>query len=385
MAEPLAGLDELPASAPAGPRRRSRAAAEQGDYRADRAAGAGDPRHAPRAPHRPRAREARRRVRRAVRRPSTASRRSCSRRRASCSAVIIDELSEIKRAVRRRRRTEIVDAEGEIPIEELIDEEDMVVTISHARLHQAHAVARVPRAEARRPRHHRRVDQGRRLRRRDVRRLDARPRAPLHATGPRLRQEGLRAARGRAHVARQGARQRARAARTARRSSRCCRSSSSRTGTFVVHGDARRRGQEDRARRVREHPPSGHHRAHDRRGRRARRRRVSPTASTTCCWPRATGCAIRFPEEQVRADGPHRARRAGHRAARRRRGRRLRDLPARRAGHAHHRVRARLRQAHRARRVPGQEPRRQGRHHHQDHRAQRQGRRRAASSPTTRT
>jgi DNA gyrase subunit A len=46
-------------------------------------------------------------------------------------AAIIAELQEIKKEFADERRTEIVDAEGEILTEELIDEEDTVVTRSH--------------------------------------------------------------------------------------------------------------------------------------------------------------------------------------------------------------------------------------------------------------
>ncbi|HUJ57926.1 MAG TPA: DNA gyrase subunit A [Kofleriaceae bacterium] len=46
-------------------------------------------------------------------------------------AVIVDELNQIKADFADPRRTKIVDAEGEILTEELIDEEDMVVTRTH--------------------------------------------------------------------------------------------------------------------------------------------------------------------------------------------------------------------------------------------------------------
>jgi DNA gyrase subunit A len=45
--------------------------------------------------------------------------------------VITDELIEIRSQFGDERRTQIVDAEGEIPVEELIAVEDMVVTVSH--------------------------------------------------------------------------------------------------------------------------------------------------------------------------------------------------------------------------------------------------------------
>ena len=127
--------------------------------------------------------------------------------------VITDELTGLREQFGDERRTTIVDDEGEIAIEELIADEDMVVTMSHAGLHQAQLGHHLSRAEARRARHHRRVEQGRGLRRQAVRRVDARPRADVHLQGARLLQEGLRAARGLAQLARQGAGQRARAQR----------------------------------------------------------------------------------------------------------------------------------------------------------------------------
>jgi DNA gyrase subunit A len=47
-------------------------------------------------------------------------------------AVIVEELEGLKAQFGDARRTQIVDAEGEIPVEELIAKEDMVVTVSHA-------------------------------------------------------------------------------------------------------------------------------------------------------------------------------------------------------------------------------------------------------------
>ena len=47
-------------------------------------------------------------------------------------ALIVGELEEVKTKHGQKRRTEIVDNEAEIQIEDLIQEEDMVVTISHS-------------------------------------------------------------------------------------------------------------------------------------------------------------------------------------------------------------------------------------------------------------
>jgi len=47
-------------------------------------------------------------------------------------AVIVKELEEVKEKHGQKRRTEIIDNEAEIQIEDLIQEEEMVVTISHS-------------------------------------------------------------------------------------------------------------------------------------------------------------------------------------------------------------------------------------------------------------
>jgi DNA gyrase subunit A len=47
-------------------------------------------------------------------------------------ALIVQELEEVKQKHGEKRRTEIVDSEAEIQVEDLIQEEDMVVTISHS-------------------------------------------------------------------------------------------------------------------------------------------------------------------------------------------------------------------------------------------------------------
>jgi DNA gyrase subunit A len=51
--------------------------------------------------------------------------------RAKLLGVVITELEEIREAYGDDRRTEIVDAHGEIAVEDLIAEEDMVVTVTH--------------------------------------------------------------------------------------------------------------------------------------------------------------------------------------------------------------------------------------------------------------
>ena len=95
------------------------------------------------------------------------------------------ELDEVKEKHADPRRTEIVDDEAEIQIEDLIQEEDMVVTISHAGLHQAHAGLDLPRAEARRQGQPRHGGARRRLRQPALRRLDALASSSSSATAAR--------------------------------------------------------------------------------------------------------------------------------------------------------------------------------------------------------
>ena len=111
-------------------------------------------------------------------------------------ALIREELLEIKQIYGRNddRRTEIVAAEEELELEDLIAEEDMVIAITQLRLHQAAAGDRVPRAAARRHRRDGDGPQGRRLHRAPVRRLDARLHPLLHERRQGVPPEGARAA-----------------------------------------------------------------------------------------------------------------------------------------------------------------------------------------------
>jgi len=67
-------------------------------------------------------------------------------------ALIKEELKEVKEKFSDPRRTEIVAQKEEIEIEDLIVEEDMVVTITGLRLYQAPAADRLPAAAPRRTR-----------------------------------------------------------------------------------------------------------------------------------------------------------------------------------------------------------------------------------------
>ena len=77
--------------------------------------------------------------------------------------LIKEELLETREIYGDERRTEIVPAEGEIDLEDLIAEEQMVVSITRSGLHQAAAAVDIPQAEARRRRRDRHGDEGRRL------------------------------------------------------------------------------------------------------------------------------------------------------------------------------------------------------------------------------
>ena len=104
-------------------------------------------------------------------------------------------------------------------------------------------------------------------------------------------------------------------------------------GKFVFMATPERRGQEDRARRVLQHPLHRHHRAHHRRRRPPGR---GPPHRRRARHPAGHARRARhpLPRGEGARDGPHRARRPGHRPARQGRGGRLRDLPAQRAGDA---------------------------------------------------
>ena len=95
--------------------------------------GAGDPRPAPPRADRARAQADRGRVRRPRRSGSPSCARSSATRRGS-TALIREELLEIKQIYGKNddRRTEIVAAEGELELEDLIAEEDMVIAITRS-------------------------------------------------------------------------------------------------------------------------------------------------------------------------------------------------------------------------------------------------------------
>ena len=182
------------------------------EVRALRGAGAGDPRHAPAAPHRARVRQGPRRARRADREDRRAARDP--RRRGPDRRP--DHGGARPRSTERygdERRTEITFAEGDVDIEDMIADQQMVISITALRLREAAAARDLPPAAPRRRRRDGDEPQGGRLHRAPPHLLDPRLPAVLHQPGQGLPAQGLRAARGRADREGQGAGQRAAAAR----------------------------------------------------------------------------------------------------------------------------------------------------------------------------
>ncbi len=107
-----------------------------GAVRAQRGPGPGDPRPAPARADRPRA-QARSRTSTPSCSSAIAELRAILADEAAAMALIKDELLEIRDRFADDRRTEIVPAEGEIDLEQLIAEEDMVISITQTGLRQA--------------------------------------------------------------------------------------------------------------------------------------------------------------------------------------------------------------------------------------------------------
>ena len=111
--------------------------------------GPGDPRAAP--PAADRARGGRDQAR--ARRQGRADRASCARcsaTRTRCSRLIKEELREISERYGDERRTQISPAEDDLDIEDLIADQQMVITITQVRLHQVAAAGHLPPAAPRR-------------------------------------------------------------------------------------------------------------------------------------------------------------------------------------------------------------------------------------------
>ena len=88
------------------------------------------------------------------------------------SQIIKDELLEIKEKYADERKTEIVEDIGEITIEDLITEEEMVITAFPYRIYQEKSPQRIPEPETGRQRPDGHGDQGRGLCRAALHRLN---------------------------------------------------------------------------------------------------------------------------------------------------------------------------------------------------------------------
>ena len=121
------------------------------------------------------------------------------------------------------RRTEIVEADGDLEDEDLIQREDMVVTVTHAGWIKRVPLDDLPGAAARRQGPLRHGDEGGGFRHPPVRRQHPHADAVLLLARHGLQAEGLAAAAGGAAGARQGAGQPAAARRKASASPRSCR------------------------------------------------------------------------------------------------------------------------------------------------------------------
>jgi DNA gyrase subunit A len=121
--------------------------------------------------------------------------------------IVKTELIALRDKYGDPRRTKIVDATGEFVVEDLIADEPMVITISHNGYIKRLPIGTYRRQRPRRPRRRRLQRPRGRLRRADLRRLDAQLSLVLLESRPLLLGQGARAAAGRPHGARQGDRQ----------------------------------------------------------------------------------------------------------------------------------------------------------------------------------
>ena len=172
-----------------------RAAGLMAAARDRRGAGHRDPRHAAAPAGRPGAAEDHRRAGRARAADRRAARTS-SPARSGSGRSSSDELAEIVEKYGDERRTQIIAADGDMSMEDLIAEEDVVVTITRGGYAKRTKVGPLPLAAPRRQGRARRgAARGRH--RRALLRHDDPPLDPvLHQQGPRLPGQGVRAARG---------------------------------------------------------------------------------------------------------------------------------------------------------------------------------------------
>ncbi len=225
-------------------------------------------------------------------------------------ALIKEELIEIRDRYGDERRTEISHAEGEIDIEDLIADQQMVIAITHSGYIKSLPLDTYRAAAPRRPWSHRHGHEGRGLHRAPVHLLDARLPALLHQSRQGLPVEGLRPAGGLANREGPCARQHPAAARGRARAVGALDARLQR-GPLPDLRHARRDRQEDRVRRVQhadqrrrdhrdQHPRrrrAGRGAAHQRRGRHpdglAQRQGGALRASPPCARWAATPPASR--------------------------------------------------------------------------------------------
>ena len=265
---------------------------------------AGDPRHAPAAADRPRAREDRRRVQGAAGADRAAARDPRLRRRWCSRSIRRGARARSSERFGDERRTEIIPEDAaSISIEDLIADEDMVDHRLARRLHQAlAALDSTARSGA--------AASGSAAWRRKEETSSSTCSSPRRTATCWSSPDPAGSTGSRCTRSRRRARRRA-----ARRSSTCCRPPRRREGGgagrgadfaeehFLVFATEQRHGQEDRARRVREHPRDRHHR--DQHSTRATTcsTSASPTAPSHIFLGTPDGMAIRFAETDARPMG----------------------------------------------------------------------------------
>ncbi len=187
--------------------------------------------------------------------------------RARIQAIVKDELKAVRDEFATPRKTEIAEGGPELEDEDLIQREDMVVTVSHAGYIKRVALSRVPGAAPRRQGPLRHGDARGGLRHQALRGEHAHAGAVLLLARHRLQAEGLAAAARRTAGARQGADQHP-AARRGRAHHHHHAAAGRRGDLESARRDVRhdrRHGQAQQALRLRRRPPLRHHR-HEARG-----------------------------------------------------------------------------------------------------------------------
>ena len=121
--------------------------------------------------------------------------------------ILKDELAEVSEKYGDERRSEITHAIGSFNVEDLIVEQDMVVTVSPRRVREAPPCRHLSCATTGWPRAAWDGYEGRGFRRTPLRRVDTRLPDDLHPSGPVLLEEGVGDPRGKPCIARQADRE----------------------------------------------------------------------------------------------------------------------------------------------------------------------------------